>query len=106
MTADGSRARAWVSRVASSPRVAAGRLAGEDQVAERAKSEDVEQRGRLRRREFRGQVGAGRPLDVRHQRGGAAAEGGVPAVALVRAVPPVVASGRAATCQSAIRSLG
>jgi len=27
-------------------------------------------------------------------------------VCLVRGVPPVVASGRAATCQSAIRSLG
>ena len=90
--------------------LAAGRgrgLAGEDQVAERAEAEDVEQRGRLRGRELRGQVGAGRALDVRQQRGGAAADG-CEVVALVRAVPPWCRAGgrRPASRRSAASGSG
>ena len=77
MTADGSRARAWVSLVRQLAAGRGRRLAGEDQVAERAEAEDVEQRGRLRRGELRGQVRAGRALDVGQERRGAAGQGGL-----------------------------
>ena len=80
-----------------------GRLAGEDQVAERAEPEDVEQRRRrIRAAELRRQVRPGRALDVREparQR----RDRCEPRPVVVHAVP---FAGRAATCQSQIRSRG